>query len=496
MKRLFNFVTQGRRWAWLFSLFWIIPPLLIILVLVWVLFTVPANASLRVDRIGATQLLIISFVVILLSAIAGICYWRSYYRAREQLSDALDRASGLEQSKAVLEKQLNVITERVGLSIRLYPEGFGDIDYILVEKLFPNCQEVKLGPRIKGFSGAMVFLAESRDKFGSLQQPSVVKLGPFKKIQDEAENYDKYVKNFVGNAPELRELQYDKDDTRGGLRFSYARMEGEVSTFEDFFLTRKNDACWIIGKAFSKNVLGLCFQPRPLEKRCLYREDYRLGERDWSRIINAVEASELLEVEGDDFAFGGQTYRNPLKEAKEWFGLEEDNKNRWSEPFDTITTVVHGDLNSRNILIDDNDNVFVIDFAKTGPGHILKDFCKLEVEIKFCLTRLVTEADIKRAVDWEKRLLFAEGGKRQEDLRGLLTIAEGDLGFDKATTDCIRQLRQEASDVTGPLLNGSPDQYYLGLLHYTLDTLRYEQCDRNSKLYALISASLLCRALR
>jgi hypothetical protein len=437
--------------------------LLIILVFVGMLISSPANAYLRVDRTEAIPLLIISLVAILLGAIASICHWRSYY-------GALDQVSSLEQSNAELEEQLKVTTEEAALSIRLYPEGFGEVDYTLVAKLFPSCQEVKLGPRIKGFSGAMVFLAESRDKDGSLQQPSVV---------------------------ELRELQYDKDDTRGGLRFSYARMAGEISTFEDFFSTRKNDACRIIGKIFSENVLGLCLlNKNPPGRRRLYYEDYRLGERDWSRIINAVEASELLEVESDDFAFGDQTYCNPLKGAKEWFGLEEGGENRWNEPFDTITTVVHGDLNARNILIDGNDNVFVIDFAKTGLGHILKDFCKLEVEIKFCLTKLVTEADVKCAVAWEKRLLFAEGGKRHENLRSLLTVAEDDLGFGKATTDCIRKLRQEASDVTGPLLKGPPDQYYLGLLHYTLDTLRYEQCDRNSKLYALISASLLCRALR
>jgi hypothetical protein len=469
MKRFSVNNTFIRRWRRAFFLSWTIPPLLIILALVWVLFSVPANACLRAEKMGALWLLASSLLIILPGALAGIYCWRSYHRTGQ----------------------------RAGLSIRLYPEGFGDIDYILVEKLFPNCQEVKLDPRIKGFSGAMVFLAESRDRDGSRQQPSVVKLGPFKKIQDEAENYDNYVNDFVGNAPELREPQYDKDDTRGGLRFSYARMAGEISTFEDFFLTRKNDACRIIGRIFSENVLGLCLlKQSPPGRRRLYYEDYRLGVRDWSRIINAVEASELLEVEGDDFAFGGQTYRNPLKQAKEWFGLEEDKKNRGSESFYTITAVVHGDLNARNILIDDNDNVFVIDFAKTGLGHILKDFCKLEVEIKFCLTKLITEADIKRAVDWEKRLLFAEGGKRHKDLRGLLTIAEGDLGFDKATTDCIRRLRQKASDMTGPLLDGLTDQYYLGLLHYTLDTLRYEQCDRNSKLYALISASLLCRALR
>jgi hypothetical protein len=140
----------------------------------------------------------------------------------------------------------------------------------------------------------------------------------------------------------------------------------------------------------------------------------------------------------------------------------------------------------------------VIDFAKTGPGHILKDFCKLETEIKFCLTELPTEDDIERAIAWEKTLLFDEKGRPHKYLETLLTTPERDVEFDRTATDCIRQIRKEASFVIGPLLRDGvgPDQYYLGLLYYTLDALRYAQCDRNSRLYALISASLLCQALR
>lgn len=38
---------------------------------------------------------------------------------------------------------------------------------------------------------------------------------------------------------------------------------------------------------------------------------------------------------------------------------------------------VHGDLHGDNIMIDDNDNRFLIDFGKTSLGHPLKMCCGL-----------------------------------------------------------------------------------------------------------------------
>ena len=40
--------------------------------------------------------------------------------------------------------------------------------------------------------------------------------------------------------------------------------------------------------------------------------------------------------------------------------------------------LVHGDLNGANILVDSESIVWVIDFAFTAPGHVLKDLAKLE----------------------------------------------------------------------------------------------------------------------
>jgi hypothetical protein len=459
MKRFFNFVTQERRWALLFSLLWTTSWLLIF-ALAWVLFFAPANARLRIDRMGTIQLLIISPAAILVGAIAGIYYWRSY-------------------------------APKTGLSIRLYPEGFGDIDYALVERLFHDCQEVRLYPLPGGFSGSLVFQADSWDWQGMLQRPMILKLGPRRKIEAEVQNYRIFVEPFVGNTVVLRGAEYEGQ--RGAILFTYASMQGKALTFEELYTDAKrnnvDDVVEVIKELF-QNTLQLWLAgalPNPHSR--LY-QTYSLTE-DWEEIRQAV--SDLgFDPDTNRFDCLGRRFSNPLKEAQKWFKVRQG----WE--CETMETIGHRDPNSRNILIDGNQNVFVIDFAKTGRDHLLRDFCKLEAEIKFCLTRLHCDDDIEQAIALEEELLLAANGEPFTNLESLLNVnpvENADQSLERARRSVV-VLRRIASRSMGLQVIGPAEQYYLSLLHYTLDALRYEQCDRNSKLYALISASLLCRALR
>ena len=44
------------------------------------------------------------------------------------------------------------------------------------------------------------------------------------------------------------------------------------------------------------------------------------------------------------------------------------------------TAVTHGDLHGDNLLVD-GEHAWVIDFERTGPGHILRDFIEMEVDL-------------------------------------------------------------------------------------------------------------------
>lgn len=468
MKKFFSFVIGMQRWvSFLFLSFLLFIILLIMLVFVSMLISAPANAYLPIDRIRAIWLFIISLVGILPGAIAGIYYWRSYYRALGQLSAA-------------------------ALSIRLYPEEFGEIDYTLVTRLFQDCQEVRLYPLPGGFSGSLVFNVDSQDLQRMRQRPMILKLGPRRKIEAEEQNYHTFVEPYIGNTVIFKGAEYERD--RGAILFTYASISrGKALTFEEFYsdVERKtaDNVVAVIEELFQNALQPWLEGAQPNPHSRLY-QTYNLAE-DWEEIRQTVRDLGFT-LGADYFDCLRRRVPNPLKEAQEWFKVRRD----WESV--TRDTIVHGDLNSRNILIDSNRNVFVIDFARTEWSHLLRDFCKLEAEIKFCLTRLHCDDDIEQAIALEERLLLAANGEPFTDLESLLNINEvenTDKRLERARRSVIA-LRRIASRSMGLQVTGPAKQYYLSLLHYTLDAVRYEQCDRNSKLYALISASLLCRALR
>jgi hypothetical protein len=132
-------------------------------------------------------------------------------------------------------------------------------------------------------------------------------------------------------------------------------------------------------------------------------------------------------------------------------------------------------------------------------GHTLRDFCRLEAEVKFTLTRLQDENDLKLAVVFERELMSCGLALYELPVAAPLPEALIDERFRKAW-QVIREIRRQA---TAYLTNADDLRpYYLGLLHATLPIVYYhpdqfenEACERQQKRYAFISAGMLCSQL-
>lgn len=92
---------------------------------------------------------------------------------------------------------------------------------------------------------------------------------------------------------------------------------------------------------------------------------------------------------------------------------------RADQTFDVPVATIHGDLNSRNVLIDARGVIFVIDFANTGPGHLLRDFARMESELTLVLA-VADDTALAERVRQAGGLIVAEHGGPCRTLRELL----------------------------------------------------------------------------
>jgi hypothetical protein len=141
--------------------------------------------------------------------------------------------------------------------------------------------------------------------------------------------------------------------------------------------------------------------------------------------------------------------------------------------------ITHGDLNGRNILIHEG-KPWPIDFYHTGPGHLLRDFVKLESCIKFEL--METESP--------------EALRQFEDVLNMPYPPEADLSFAyhwnpedliKAYR-VITHLRELAVREAKASWTQIRDEYYIGLFYQTLAVLQYSIREARKK-HALLSAN-------
>ena len=69
------------------------------------------------------------------------------------------------------------------------------------------------------------------------------------------------------------------------------------------------------------------------------------------------------------------------------------------------TSICHGDLNMQNVLVDERENIYVIDFSETRPRNIVSDFARLEPLVKFEQVPIDNETDLRRMLEFEQGLL-------------------------------------------------------------------------------------------
>ncbi|PJZ71574.1 hypothetical protein CH373_01555 [Leptospira perolatii] len=151
---------------------------------------------------------------------------------------------------------------------------------------------------------------------------------------------------------------------------------------------------------------------------------------------------------------------------------------------------MHGDLNGRNIILDAQKNVWLIDFFHTHRGHVLRDLIKLESDILYIFTK-ITEEEYNEAFALTDLLystvdLASPPNREAEELFSSPKI--------RKAFRTIRKLRSFYAKLIR--LDRDPYQLHVATLRYSVHTLSFDESSTFQKIWALYTSSILCEKVK
>ena len=390
--------------------------------------------------------------------------------------------------RATLEVSvISDISLHAGLEISIGGEirGWNPEYEKIVRMVHPDCSEVRLHPISGGYSGSLVFQDEAYDRRGRREMPFVLKLDRWKNIKAEIEGYEGHVKRYIqNNATQI--IQHERCGDYGGILYTFVGIQGaqgRIFSLEEYYLTHSIQEVLEVFELLFRKVLRAWYgqpQLRDIPLYQVYASIYNYeAVRQWAATRFAISP----EDEYIDLPHGMGRSLNPLH------FVEHVLPGRLEEKWSVYEGSVHGDLNLRNVLMDEGKNLWLIDFAMTGYSHILRDIAKLEAVLKMEMVPVPTEDRLFSLLELEKIFLSPRG------LGEIPEVPEGtwDPEVMKAF-QVVSRLRRYADSIT--LLDDDIRQYWLALLYYTLAVPAFVSVNDLMREYAWISSSLLCNALK
>lgn len=212
-----------------------------------------------------------------------------------------------------------------------------------------------------------------------------------------------------GGEPEiiLHGFEVAEFDTREGVLYLH-----------DDLIARYPISAQLKGK--NHPILRFKVQLKLEERELLTHPVFRRGKRISVRgIVSATQetvlAQGIQQATGTDFAFDEVVFEmangrfpSPIETVQNL--LWEVGREDMIVPIPQVSPVVHGDLNTSNILVEVNDEMplWLIDFSDARPGHLYFDLAKLEVEFRtHVLFRLFKEMVNEGLWDSETAVRFA-----------------------------------------------------------------------------------------
>ncbi|GBF50227.1 cyclin-dependent kinase inhibitor 3 [Leptospira ryugenii] len=360
-----------------------------------------------------------------------------------------------------------------------YP--ISQIDQSILNYLFRDCKEAEFKTLDGGFSGNVVLKSKSIDVLGHSQVPCVVKIGDRDLIAKERTSFERIQEVLGNNAPAI--VDFCELEDRGAIKYRYAAMlDGNIRTFQKLYA--ETDDFVLIDKTLEivfLQQLGRLYEAGNSEKLNLL-EYYDFQHKYAKGVRSRVEKLVIGETNGATIEiFSGARVNNPCQFYEhDLLQLKEYNAVNHNLAY------IHGDLNGANIILDSQNNVWLIDFFHTHRGHIIRDLLKLENDILYIFTKIETEVEWQEAIQLSQHLFAHADLGIPLPMESTIKISHPKL---RKAYRTIAKLRSFYPSLVK--LDRDPYQMHVGLLRYAMHTLSFDECNEVQKKWALHSGATL-----
>ncbi|TGL85161.1 isochorismatase family protein [Leptospira congkakensis] len=390
-------------------------------------------------------------------------------------------------SQPNLEKRISTNARISSDKLKLDPKyPISKTDNQILLYLFRDCKEVEFKTLDGGFSGNVVLKSKSTDHLGHLQVPCVVKIGERDLIAKERTAFERIQEVLGNNAPSI--VDFCELENRGAIKYRYAAMlDGNVKTFQKVYGSMPDGTGLdrIIDTVFGEQ-LGRLFEAAATEKLNLL-EYYDFQSKYSKSVRSRVESllggpqnnPEIEIVSGYSVPNPCIFYEQDLLKLKEYNAITHN------------TSYVHGDLNGANIIIDGQENVWMIDFFHTHRGHIIRDLLKLENDVLFIFCKIESEAE------WKEAVKLTDFLHNQEDLGIELKLDPPTFISNEKLKKAYRVIAKLRSYYPRLVkLDRDPYQMHVGALRYAMHTLSFDESNEWQRKWALYAGSKLITKIK
>lgn len=242
---------------------------------------------------------------------------------------------------------------------------------------------IALSPLPGGKSQATVFLARLTAGDLPVRVTCVVKVAPRRDSEQERSRYERFVRFRVSPDQRAELLGACLGDTVGAAAYAFAgRAPDDITDLEGYFEREDESAAKVLGQLFNGahgdlwSVVPAGGSDEVADLGNYFDDEYGLdaagvGEDLLAYATKNAAAHGLVPKGLELVGRGGKLV---LPRAR-FFG---GPKVRMAYH----ASLVHGDLNGRNILISDDERVRLIDFRHAGVGPVAVDFAALEASVR------------------------------------------------------------------------------------------------------------------